>query len=115
MKFPIIPLLFVFLFFEIVNNSFSSSNTMLIEERKESYEACVRIRNKAPNLNLKCEDLLEGIISNEENEQKEENSNTEIKTLIINENNTRKVNKSEEIKLRKLIQKLSNRNNLRKD
>ena len=61
---------------------------MLIEERKESYEACVRIRNKAPNLNLKCEDLLEGIVSNEENEQ---------------------------IKLRKLIQKLSNGNNLRKD
>ena len=115
MKFPIIPLSIVFIIFEIVNNSFSSSNAILIEERKESYEACVRIRNKAPNLKLKCEDLLEGIVTNEENEQKEENSNIEIKTLIINENNTRKVNKSEEIKLRKLIQKLSNGNKLRKD
>ena len=112
MKFPIIPLSIIFIIFEIVNNRFSSSNAILIEERKESYEACVRIRNKAPNLKLKCEDLLEGIASNE---QKEENSNIEIKTLIINENNTRKVNKSEEIKLRKLIQRLSNGNKLRKD
>ena len=112
MKFPIIPLLLIFIIFEIVNNSFSSSNNIKNEEIKESYEACVRIRSKAPNLNLKCEDLLEDISTNE---QKEENNNKEIKTLIINENNTRKVNKSEEIKLRKLIQKLSKGNKIRKD
>ena len=35
--------------------------------------------------------------------------------LIIRESNTRKVNKSEEIKLRDLIKKLSNDNKQRKD
>ena len=51
----------------------------------------------------------------EEDEERGENDNSEIKTLFIDENNTRKVNKSEEIKLRNLIQKLSNGNKLRKD
>ena len=51
----------------------------------------------------------------EENQRKEKINNTEIKTLIIDESNTRKVNKSEEIKLRNLIKKLSKGINQRKD
>ena len=112
MKFSIIIICVIYLIFGIGSYNLSASKKILKKERKESYEACIRLKNKAPNLNLKCEHLLEDL---DENEEKDENENTEIKTLFLDENNTRKVNKSEEIKLRNLIQKLSNGNKLRQD
>ena len=115
MKFLLIILCLIFLIWGIDNNNLSSIRDNLKEERKESFEACKRIKNKAPNLNLKCEHLLDDNAKNEENIQKDKFENTEIKTLTTGETNTRKVNKSEEIKLRNLIQALSNGKKLRKD
>ena len=114
MKFPIIPLSLIFLIFEIVNNSFSSSN-VLSKEKKESYQACIRIRNKAPNLNLKCENLIDNIPKTVKTAKNVDSHNTGVKMLSNDEAFTRKVNKSEEIKLRNLIEKLVNENKLRKD
>ena len=115
MKVQLIILSIFFLIFGIENNSLSFTTNILNEDKKESYEACIRLRTKAPNLNLKCEHLLDTINRNEENQKKDEINYAEIKTLIIRESNTRKVNKSEEIKLRDLIKKLSNDNKQRKD
>ena len=104
-----------FLIFGIQNNNLLSNNNNINEERKESYEACLKLRTKAPNLNLKCERLIENIINNRKTNENDEINNTEIKTLSLHESVTRKVNKSEERKLRNLIKKLSNENILRKD
>ena len=115
MKIPILVVSIFFLILGIENNNLSSSNNILEEDIKESYNACIRLSAKAPNLNLKCEHLLNSIHKNVQSQRKDEINNTEIKSLQIGESNTRKVNKSEEIKLRNLIKKLSNSNNLRKD
>ncbi len=104
-----------FLIFGIQNNNLLSINNNINEERKESYEACIKLRRKAPNLNLKCEKLIEINKNNKNNNENDEINNTEIKTLSIDESVTRKVNKSQEKKLRNLIRKLSNENKLRKD
>ena len=113
---PLLMLLcLTFLIFGIQNNNLLSNNNNINEERKESYEACLKLRSKAPNLNLKCERLIENIINNRKTNENDEINNTEIKTLSLDESVTRKVNKSEEKKLRNLIKKLSNENKLRKD
>ena len=113
---PLLMLLcLTFLIFGIQNNNLLSINSTINEERKESYEACLKLRSKAPNLNLKCERLIENIINNRKTNENDEINNTEIKTLSLDESVTRKVNKSEEKKLRNLIKKLSNENKLRKD
>jgi hypothetical protein len=113
---PILMLLcMTFLIFGIQNNNLLSNNNNINEERKESYEACLKLRSKAPNLNLKCERLIENIINNRKTNENDEINNTEIKTLSLDESVTRKVNKSEEKKLRNLIKKLSYENKLRKD
>ena len=100
-----------FLIFGIENIDLSSLNDMFKEDKKESYKACLKLRMKA-NINLKCDHLLE---KNVEDNKKDENSNTEIKKLIISETHTRKVNKSQEMKLRNLIKKLADGNKIRKD
>ena len=106
-SFVILVLLFI-----IGCNAFSS-NILLTKERRESYQACIKLRNKAPNLNLKCENLLEKTHSTEA--EREVTNNTGVKFLSDSVVSTRKVNKSEEIKLRNLIKKLTSENKLRKD
>ena len=106
-------LLILFYIFIIGSNALSSSKTLLIKERRESYQACIRLRAKAPNLNLNCENLLENIHSEEE--RKEDSNNNGIKILPKNIVETRKVNKSEEIKLRNLIKELTNENLFKKN
>ena len=106
-SFVILVLLFI-----IGCNAFSS-NILLTKERRESYQACIKLRNKARNLNLKCENLLEKAHSTEA--ENEITNNNGVKFLSINVASTRKVNKSEEIKLRNLIKKLTSENKLRKD
>ena len=115
MKLPIVIVSIFFLIFGIENYNLAFLNEIVNEDKNESYEACIKLRDTAPNLNLKCEHLLNTINKKEENQRKEKINNTEIKTLIIDESNTRKVNKSEEIKLRNLIKKLSKDINQRKD
>ena len=95
------------------SNALSFTNTKLINDRMESYEACVRLRNKAPSLKLNCENLKENINSEEVNI--EETNHSGIKLLSSTEAETRKVNKSQEMKLRNLIKKLSHESSLKKD
>ena len=104
----------ILLFMSIIgSNALPSSNSLLNKERRESYQACIRLRAKAPNFNLKCENLIENIHSKEV-EMEDANSNG-VKILSTDVARTRKVNKIEEIKLRNLIKKLTNQNKLRKD
>ena len=113
MKSIVIALQIIFMILIFGSNALSFTNTKLINGRMESYEACARLRNKAPSLNLNCEILKENIISQEANI--EETHHAGIKLLSSKEAETRKVNKSQEIKLRNLIRRLSNENRLRKD
>ena len=115
MKFFMFVICIVFLFLEIENNNLLSFNGIKNKEKRESYEACIKLRSKAPNFNLKCEKLIENNKIDDENNKIEEINNTKIKTLSFDESGTRKVNKSEEMKLRNLIKKLSNENKLRKN
>ena len=112
MKSFAIALSILLIMFVIGSNALSSSsNTILIKERKESYQACIRLRSKAPNLNLHCENLLENIPMDEETEK----NSQRVKILSNDVALTRKVNKNEEIKLRNLIKKLTNENKTRRD
>lgn len=113
MKSIVIALQIIFLILIFGSNALSFTNTKLINERMESYEACIRLRNKAPSLKLNCENLKENIISEKDNI--EETQHSGIKLLSSKETETRKVNKSQEIKLRNLINRLSNESRLRKD
>ena len=99
------------LFFFILGNvELSSSKGIIYKDRRDSYESCIKLRKKAPYFNLKCENLLENDVYEENINEKSENNENKIKTLYLGESGTRKVNKSQEIKLRNLIQKLSNEN-----
>ena len=102
------------LFIILLGSSKLSSNNILNVEQRESYEACIRLKSKAPYFNLKCEHLLDNIPNIQHVDSKESN-NSGVKTLSIYESNTRKVNKSQEKKLRDFIRKLTNQNKLRKD
>ena len=113
MKWLFIALPFILLMYIIGSNELSS-NIIIYEKQKVSYEACDKLRRKAPYFNLKCEKLLDNIPIPEPKNKNEAN-NTKFKTLSKLDTTTRKVNKIEEKKLRILMQKLSYENNLRKD
>ena len=105
----------LFIMFIIGSNALSSSKTISLKEkeRRESFQACVRLKTKAPNLNLRCENLYEQIPTAEEILKNEENKIRGIKFLSNDATFTRKVNKSQEIKLRNLIKKLTSQSKLR--
>ena len=115
MKSFVIALPILYILFIMVSNALSSSNPILIKERIESYHACIRLRTKAPNLNLKCENIIENIPGSGKSIKKEGINNSGVKFLSNEVTATRKVNKSQEIKLRNLIKKLTNENKLRQD
>ena len=102
-----------FLIIFIINRIPSNAMPNFLKNKKqknEAYESCNRLRIKAPYLNLKCEKLIESP------KIKEDKKNIKgIKLLSTDDSNTRKVNKSEEIKLRNLLEKLISENILRKD
>lgn len=108
MKLLTIALSIIFFIFIIGSNALPFSNTVLINEKRESYQACLRLKKNAPNLNLKCENLKENIKS-------EETQHIGIKILPSVATETREVNKREEVKLRNLIKNLSKGNKLRKN
>ena len=76
-------------------------------QKEQSYKACMELKRKAPFIKLNCERILEGIptIKSDINED-------EIKTLSRQDSETRKVNQSQEIKLRHLLRKLYSENKL---
>ena len=107
----VIAFLIIFMSYRITNNAMPNFLNKDIKEKNEAYEACNRLRIKAPYLNLKCEKLIE----TPKNNNKEEKQITGIKLLSTKDVIIRKVNKSQEIKLRNLLEKLTSENILRKD
>ena len=105
MKFIAIALSLIFIISIIGSNAFTSSNFLKLKEQQESYIACKSLKSKAPYLKLNCENLAPKKVVKMENAQL-----SNIKILQNHETETRKVNKSEEIKLRNLIRKLKNQN-----
>ena len=105
MKSIAIALSFIFIISIIGSNAFTSSNFLRLKEQQESYIACKSLKSKAPYLKLNCENLAPKKVVKMENAQL-----SNIKILQNHETETRKVNKSEEIKLRNLIRKLKNQN-----
>ena len=105
MKSIAIALSLIFIISIIGSNAFTSSNFLRLKEQQESYIACKSLKSKAPYLKLNCENLAPNKLVKMENAQL-----SNIKILQNHETETRKVNKSEEIKLRNLIRKLKNRN-----
>lgn len=102
----LIEILFLALIFVIGSFRLSSNSNTIINEKKSSYEACIRLRSKSPNFNLKCEQLLEHI------QEKKAPIDQKIKTLSEEDIKSRKVNGNEELKLRLLIKQLVNQNSL---
>ena len=94
--------------FIIGSNAYTSSNLLSLKEQEESYLACKSLKSKAPYLKLNCENLSPRHI-----EELKTNENG-VKILLNADTGTRKVNKSEEIKLKNLIKKLKNENVMRK-
>ena len=105
MKSIAIALSLIFIISIIGSNAFTSSNFLKLKEQQESYIACKSLKSKAPYLKLNCENLAPKKVVKMENAQL-----SNIKILQNHETETRKVNKSEEIKLRNLIRKLKNQN-----
>ena len=105
MKSIAIALSFIFIISIIGSNAFTSSNFLRLKEQQESYIACKSLKSKAPYLKLNCENLAPKKVVKMENAQL-----SNIKILQNHETETRKVNKSEEIKLRNLIRKLKDQN-----
>ena len=106
----VIAFIFVFTAFIITINAMPNFLNSLSQEQAEAYEACIRLKMKAPYLNLKCEKLRDNSRKNGENKNIQG-----IQFLSSNDANTRKVNKSQEIKLRNLLKKLTTESVLRKD
>ena len=83
------------------------TNMISKNQKEQSYEACLDLKRKAPFIKLNCEKILESIptIKSAMNEDG-------IKTLSKQDSETRKVNQSQEIKLRHLLRKLYTENKL---
>ena len=110
MKSFAIALSVIFMVFIIGSNAFTSSNLLKLKEQEESYLACKSLKRKAPNLKLNCEKLTQ-----KKFEETEEIQNNNVGFKILSDTETRKVNKSEEIKLRNLMRTLIYENVIRKD
>ena len=105
MKQIAIALSILFIIVTIGSNALSS-NRVLIQDRRESYQACMRLRTKAPYLKLNCENLLEPPY--QKKVDKNDIINPGVKQLPKEEVVTRKVGQREQARLRKLLQKLVN-------
>ena len=113
MKWLFIALPTILLMFRIGSNEMSS-NKNIYKEQRESFEACINLRRKAPYFNLNCEHLLDKVPIIETALSQNKIDINGVKTLSIYDSETRKVDKSEEIKLRNLVQGLL-KNKLRKN
>ena len=101
--------IFTFVLYQIfIGKCELPSTETLKQQQRESYTACMNLKRKAPFINLNCQKILENysVINSALNE------NNSIKTLPKTDSETRKVNESEEIKLRKLLRKLYSENRL---
>ena len=105
-------LLFSFIIFEFANTSLNN----ISKEEEESFNACLQLKIQAPYLNLDCEKIITNKNSNEENQKlfygnlRKEKTNQNIKTISLEDikRSTKKINKTDEMKLKNLIRKLRN-------
>ena len=105
---------FSLLFLVLVNFKLSSSNIIIKEKSNNSYKACIRLREKAPYFNLKCEKLKEEVVNNREDiGVKNESDDKKIRFLSSDKTETRKVNEKQENKLKIFLQKLTKENILK--
>ena len=98
----VIAFVIIYTAYIITSNAMPNFLDNLTQEQTEAYEACNRLRIKAPYLNLKCEKIKEP-----KNKNGETYETQNIKLLSSDDTITRKVNKYQEIKLRNLIAKLA--------
>ena len=112
MKSIAIALSLIIIVFTLGSNALTSSNFLRFKEQQESYLACQSLKSKAPYLKLNCENLAPKKVQETEDNQ---NNNNGVKILQTDETGTRKVNKSEEIKLRNMMKTLIYENIIRKD
>ena len=104
-------LLISFIIFEFANTSLNN----ISKEEEESLNTCLQLKIQAPYLNLDCEKIITNK-TNEENQKlfygnlRKEKTNQNIKTISLEDikRNTKKINKTDEIKLKDLIRKLRN-------
>ena len=106
----VIAFVLFFTIYIITSNAMPNFLYNLTQEESEAYEACVRLKTKAPYINLRCERLKEASRKNGE-----KLIGQGIKLLSSNDASTRKVDKIQERKLRNLLIKLASENILRKD
>ena len=105
----VIAFVFIFTIYIITSNAMPNFLYNWTKEEAEAYEACVRLKTKAPYINLRCEKLKETSRKNAVKLIKG------IKLLSSRDASTRKVDKIQEMKLRNLLTKLTFENILRKD
>ena len=101
--------IFTFILYQIfIGKCDLPSNHSLKQQQKESYSACMDLKRKAPFINLNCQKILENFPAI----KSALNEDNGIKTLSKTDSESRKVNESEEIKLRNLLRKLYSENKL---
>ena len=110
MKLLIIALPIILITFSIKSNALTSSNLLKLKEQEESYFACKSLKAKAPYLKLNSENLLL-----KKPEKIDQTELTGIKKLTSEETKTKRVNKSQEIKLRNLMRKLTYESEIRNE
>jgi alanyl-tRNA synthetase len=96
----------------------NTSSNEITEEQEKSLSACLKLKKQAPYLNLKCENILEKNISEEKqnitdfksDNLREDNSTENFRTISFEDikANTKKINATDEKRLRKLIKQLKN-------
>ena len=92
---------FSLIFVVLVNFKLSSSNIIIKEKNRDSYKACIKLREKAPYFNLKCEKLKQEVVNDRENIAiKIERDGSKIRFLSSDKTETRKVNEKQENKLK---------------
>ena len=104
-------LLISFIILVFVNSQLNN----ITKEEEESLNACLQLKIQAPYLNLDCEKIINKN-SNEENQKlfsrnlRKEKTNQNIKTITLEDikRSTKKINKTDEMKLKNLIRKLRN-------
>ena len=96
----------------------NTSFNKISEKKEKSLNACLKLKKQAPFLNLNCENILENNLYEQENFtiikinnlRKKENFTHNFRTISFEDikANTKKINATDEKRLRKLIKQLRN-------
>lgn len=98
----------------------NTSFNKISEKKEKSLNACLKLKKQAPFLNLNCENILENNLYEQErnnftiikinNLRKKENFTHNFRTISFEDikANTKKINATDEKRLRKLIKQLRN-------